>query len=117
MLEQRFAVRLVVVVRSDAQIRRVVDTAPDGFGDEPATYHSDVIFLKNPLTSAQAMKVVEQREGVDRAWASTGTLYFQRLSARRTQSRLSRIVGTPEYQLMTIRSWATTTKLRMLLDD
>ena len=27
-----------------------------------------------------------------------------------------RIVGTPEYQLMTIRSWSTTTKLLDLLD-
>ena len=34
----------------------------------------------------------------------------------RTQSRMSRIVGTPEYQQMTIRSWATTTKLLGLLE-
>lgn len=48
--------------------------------------------------------------------AGTGVLYFARLSARRTQSRMSRIVGTPEYQRMTIRSWATTTKLLGLLE-
>ena len=30
---------------------------------------------------------------------------------------MSRIVGTPEYQRMTIRSWATTTKLLALLDE
>jgi hypothetical protein len=30
---------------------------------------------------------------------------------------MSRIVGTPEYKQMTIRSWATTTKLLDLLDD
>jgi hypothetical protein len=29
---------------------------------------------------------------------------------------MSRIVGTPEYQQMTIRSWSSTTKLRGLLD-
>jgi uncharacterized protein (DUF1697 family) len=43
-------------------------------------------------------------------------LYFSRLSARRTQSRSSGIVGTPEYQLMTIRSWSTTKKLLALVD-
>ena len=48
--------------------------------------------------------------------AGPGVLYFARLSARRTQSRMSRIVGTPEYQLMTIRSWTTTTKLLGLLE-
>ena len=83
----------------------IVDKAPDGFGGDPDTYHSDVVFLKAPLTSRQAMRVVELREGVDQAWPGTGVVYFARLSARRTQSRMSRIVGTPEYQQMTIRSW------------
>jgi hypothetical protein len=44
-------------------------------------------------------------------------VYFARLSAQRTKSRMSRIVATPEYQLMTIRSWATATKLLAVLDD
>jgi uncharacterized protein (DUF1697 family) len=116
-LERRLKIPLVAVVRSRAQIRKVIDSAPDGFGAQPKKYHSDAIFLKKPLTSGQAMKVVDLREGVDRAWPGTGVIYFQRLSARRTQSRMSRIIGTPEYQQMTIRSWATTTKLLSLLDE
>lgn len=115
-LERRFGIPLVVVVRSHAQLRNVVAKAPEGFGSEPDTYHSDVLFLKAPLTARQAMAVVARREGVDEAWPGTGVLYFARLSARRTQSRMSSIVGTPEYQRMTIRSWSTTTKLLDLLD-
>ncbi len=117
MLARRLGMPLVVVVRSHRQLRRVVDEAPDGFGQEPETYHSDVIFLKSSLSSQQAWKVVEQREEVDQAWAGTGVLYFARLSERRAQSRMSRIVGTPEYQQMTIRSWSTTTKLLDLLNE
>ena len=116
MLERRFKIPLVVVVRSRAQMRKVVDRAPTGFGAKPDTYHSDAIFLKHPLTSAKAMRVVVEREGVDQAWPGTGVIYFARLSAKRTQSKMSRIVGTPEYQQMTIRNWATTTKLVALLD-
>jgi uncharacterized protein (DUF1697 family) len=116
MLERRFGVPLVVVVRSDRQLRGVVDDAPKGFGAKPDTYHSDVIFLKGPLTSQQAMRVVQLRDGVDQAWPGRGVLYFARLSERRTQSYMSRIVGTPEYQQMTIRSWSSTTKLLGLLD-
>jgi uncharacterized protein (DUF1697 family) len=115
-LERRFGVPLVVVVRSHAELRAVVDGAPDGFGEEPGTYHSDAIFLKAPLTGRQAIRVLEPREGVDRAWPGKGVLYVARLSARRAQSRLGRITSTPEYQQMTIRSWATTTKLLGLLD-
>jgi uncharacterized protein (DUF1697 family) len=117
MLEGRFGIPLVVVVRSHAHIRTVVHSAPDAFGAKPKTYHSDVIFLKEPLTSKKAMKVIELREGVDQVWPGPGVIYFERLSARRSQSRMSRIVGTSEYQQMTIRSWATTTKLLDLLDD
>jgi uncharacterized protein (DUF1697 family) len=116
MLERRFGVPLVVVVRSHAQLRSVVTSAPAGFGAEPDTYHSDAIFLRSPLTPARVMKIVRLREGVDQAWPGRGVVYFARRSAERTKSRMSSIVGTPEYANMTIRSWATTTKLLALLD-
>ncbi len=116
MLERRLGVPFVVVLRSHRQLRTIVEKAPDGFGAEPRTYHSDVIFLKAPLSSQQAMRVVALRDGVDQAWPGAGVIYFARLSERRAQSRMSRIVGTPEYARMTIRSWATTTRLLGLLD-
>jgi uncharacterized protein (DUF1697 family) len=115
-LERRFGLPLVVVLRTERQLRAVVEGAPEGFGQRPEEFHSDVVFLKAPLTSAQAMRVVQLREGVDQAWPGRGVVYFARLSARRTASRMGRIIGTPEYQRMTIRSWATTTKLLALLD-
>ena len=116
-LERRFGVALVVMLRSHRQLRDVVDNAPDGFGAQPDTYHSDVIFLKAPLSAKQAMHVVKLRDGVDQAWPGTGVVYFARLSERRTQSRMSSIVGTPEYQRMTIRTWTTTSKLLQLADE
>ena len=113
----RFGVPIPVVVRSHRQLRAVVEKAPAGFGMQPDAFYSDVVFLKTPLTARQAMTVVQVRDGVDQAWPGTGVVYFARLSARRTESRLAKIVGTPEYQRMTIRSWATTTKLLARLDD
>ena len=117
LLEARFKVPLVVVVRSEKQLRATASGAPKGFGTEPGKYHSDAVFLKGPLTAAKAMKVVEKKEGVDDAWAGTGVVYFRRLSEKRTASRMGRMVGTPEYQLMTIRSWQTVVKLLALLDE
>ena len=116
MLERRFGFPFVVVVKSHRQLSNVVDKAPKGFGGTPETCHSDVLFLKGQLSSRQVMRVVELREDVDQAWAGSGVVYFARVSARRTQSRMSRIVGTPEYQQLTIRSWTTTTKLLDLLE-
>ena len=43
-------------------------------------------------------------------------IYHQRLSSRRTKSRLNRIMATPFYKAMTIRNWATTSKLLEMLE-
>lgn len=117
MLQRRLGVELVVVVRSHSQVRNLVAKSPQGFGEQPDLYHSDVIFLKSPLSPNRAMGIVKLREGVDQVWPGTGALYFARLSERRTQSKMGSIVGTPEYKLMTIRSWSTTTRLLGLLGE
>ena len=79
---------------------------PKGFGDHPETYHSDAIFLMG-IDAPTAMKVFDPRPGVDEVWPGSGVIYSQRLSAQRTKSRLGKIVGTPAYKSMTIRSWTT----------
>jgi uncharacterized protein (DUF1697 family) len=104
-----------VLVLTHDQLRTVIRQKPDGFGDEPQKYHSDAIFLMD-ISPADAMAVFRPREGVDRVWPGPGVVYSQRLSAERTKSRLSRIMLSPLYQSMTIRSWSTTTKLLELLD-
>lgn len=116
-LRRRLGLDLVVVVRSDIQMRNIVDRSPDGFGEEPDRYHFDVVFLKQPLTPKRALRAVELREGVDRVWPGTGVLYFSRLSERRSQSRLSRLASTKVYKQMTIRNWNTTTRLLELVED
>jgi uncharacterized protein (DUF1697 family) len=116
MLERRFGLRLVVVVRSHDDLRRVVDAAPAGFGAKTDDHHYDIIFLKAPLTSDRAVDVLRPREGVDQVWSGEGVVYFSRLSARRTESRLSRVASTSEYSLMTIRNWNTTTTVLARLD-
>ncbi|CAN5160531.1 DUF1697 domain-containing protein [soil metagenome] len=115
-LEKAFGVPLVVVVRSHRQLQAVVDKAPDGFGTDPGTYYSDALFLKAPLTATQVMGIVKLRDGVDQAWPGTGVVYFARLGAERTKSKMSSIVGKPEYRQLTIRNWATTVKVLALLD-
>ena len=67
------------------------------------------------IGSAEAMPVFRPKEGVDKVWPGDGVIYSQRLSALRTKSRLSRIVGTPAYQSMTIRNWNSTIKLLELM--
>ena len=114
-LSARFGMELKVVLLTDALLKEVIDGAPRGFGGED--YRCDVIFLRKPVTVKAAFALIETREGVDQAWAGKGVLYFSRLAAKASGSRLSKIVALPEYQNMTIRSWSTTKKLAGLMDE
>ncbi|VEG58521.1 pyridoxamine 5'-phosphate oxidase family protein [Mycolicibacterium aurum] len=116
LLTERLESPPVAVVRSHRQLRSVVVDAPAEFVERTADHHRDVVFLKAPLTAERAMGVVQLRDGVDDAWAGPGVVYFSRLIAEKAKSRMSRIVGTPEYRLMTIRNWATTSAMLRVLD-
>lgn len=105
-------IRVAVLPR--ARIEAVVKHRPRGFGDEPAKYHSDAIFLMG-IDANDALAVFSPRAGVDTVWPGDGVIYHHRLSARRVQSRLNRIVGTPAYASMTVRSWQTTVALFELM--
>jgi uncharacterized protein (DUF1697 family) len=103
-----------VAVLSAAELEAVVKRRPKGFGAEPTKYHSDAVFLMG-IDAAKALTVFSPRDGVDTVWPGKGVIYSQRLSAERTRSRLNRIVGTPAYRSMTIRSWQTTLALLDLM--
>jgi uncharacterized protein (DUF1697 family) len=115
-LSKAFAYQSRVVVRSLAQMKKTVANAPRGFGRQPTVSRYDVVFLKDPLTPAEALKSVTIKPGVDRVWDGEGVLYCSRLISKATQSRLGRMVGTPAYQYMTIRNWNTTVKLLGLMN-
>ena len=99
-----------VLVLSRAQLEAVIAGRPKGFGDEPRLYHSDAVFLMG-VDTAEAMPAFSPRQGVDVVWPGEGVVYSQRLSAQRTKSRLNRIMSSPMYKSMTIRSWQTTMAL------
>jgi uncharacterized protein (DUF1697 family) len=114
-LTRRFGTELKVVLLTESELKAVVEGAPNGFG--APSHRCDVLFLRKPLTAKKAFSVVETKEGVDSAWMGPGVIYFARLAAKASSSRLPRLVVRPEYQEMTARSWSTTTKLLALLDS
>ena len=103
-----------VLVLSRKQFQAVIERKPKGFGEQPEKYHSDAIFLMD-IDAAQAMSVFDPREGVDKVWPGDGVIYSQRLSAERSKSRLGKIMASPLYKSMTIRSWNTTLRLLDIL--
>ena len=114
-LRQRFGTDIVVLVRSRDELAKVVAKAPKGH-DSPKL-RSDVIFLKHPLTAKQAMaKVPELNDDVDVIAAGAGVLYFSRVKATATKTRIQKFLSMPIFKQMTVRTWGTTTKLLALMD-
>jgi uncharacterized protein (DUF1697 family) len=115
MLEARFEIPILVVVRSRDELAATIAAAPPDLGSD--TLRSEVFFLKHPLTAEVAYaEVPELREGVDSIAPGPGALYFSRLAAQATKTRIARLMGMPIFQQMTVRSWRTSTRLLQLLD-
>jgi len=53
-----------VVIVSHEQLKNAVKHAPSGFGRKPAKYRYDVVFLRKPLSPAEAMKSVTAKDTV-----------------------------------------------------
>jgi uncharacterized protein (DUF1697 family) len=103
-----------VLAISSRQLQAMIDDRPKGFGDQPSKFHSDAIFMMD-ITVKEAMTAFSPKEGVDTLWPGKGIIYHQRLSAERTKTRLNRMMSSPLYLSMTMRSWGTTLKLMDLL--
>ena len=115
-LSEAFGFPALVVLRSHAQMGKVVKGAPAGFGEEPGEYRYDVVYLKEPLSVAEALRSVRTREDVDEARPGDGVIYFSRVISRASQSYLPKLASLPVYKRMTVRNWNTTTKLLTLMD-
>lgn len=96
------------------ELAAIIQEAPKGFGAQPDTYHSDIAFMLDE-PPADLLKVTSPQPEVDKVWEGKSVVYFQRVSALRTKSRMSRIASAPIYKSITIRSWSTTIKLLALL--
>jgi uncharacterized protein (DUF1697 family) len=115
-LSAAFGYRASVMLRSRKQMVDVVDSAPQGFGADLSRYRCDVMFLKPGIKPAAVVKDLPLAPGVDQVYAGPGVLYFSRLAAQASRSRLAKVVSMPIYQNMTIRNWNTTTAIFRLIN-
>ena len=116
MLEARFHFPILVVVRSRDELAATIAAAPANHGS--STLRSDVFFLKHPLTAEAAYaQLPELRKGVDAVALGPGAIYFSRLAAQASKTRITRLMSMPVYRQMTVRNWRTTTRLFQMLDE
>jgi hypothetical protein len=58
----------------------------------------------------------ELREGVDAVAPGPGAIYFSRVAAHATKTRIQRFMALPVFQQMTVRTWRTVIRVLDKLD-
>jgi len=107
-----------VLVLEHAMFKKAVAQAPKEFGTDNGRYRYYVLFIMD-TSPREAMKDIDVRPGVDAAWQGAAAIYYRLpslTSPDATKSYLNKVTQKPIYKLITMRNWATTTKLLTLLD-
>jgi uncharacterized protein (DUF1697 family) len=115
-LERRFNLPIAVVVRSRAELGRVVDAIPSSWiGNERLRVY--VAFLRRALDGRKLARELQPREGVDELVATKSALIWATRRDALTRSGMQKITAVAAYKDMTLRNLNTTLKLRELLAD
>jgi uncharacterized protein (DUF1697 family) len=115
-LTTTFGHEVPVFLRSQAQLKKIVTQAPAAWKTGQRALRQNVAFLRPPLTAKRALAEIDPKPGVDSVDAGDGVVYMSTVITRLTQSRLPKIVGTPIYADMTVRSYSTCQKILALME-
>jgi uncharacterized protein (DUF1697 family) len=104
-----------IVLVSQAQLKTIVSDAPAGWARR-LDLRRNIAFLRPAVTASQALKQVQAVSGVDSVRAGRGVLYMATVINQVQKSGLRKLVGTPAYAEMTIRTYGTCQKILALME-
>jgi uncharacterized protein (DUF1697 family) len=117
-LEKDHRLASTVVVRSEAEIARVVkaiDTTWKGAPDPQWKYN--VMFLRPRVDAPRVLSGIALKPDIEKAVYCPGTLLWSARLSAFNRTAMKKIVGTPLYQEMTIRNVNTTRKILALMRE
>ena len=107
-----------IVALPQKTFKNVVAQAPKEFGKNNSKYRYFVLFIMGTRAS-KAMKEIDVREGIDKAWQGAAAIYYRLpslTSPHATKSYLNKVAQKPIYAAISMRNWKTTTKLLEILE-
>lgn len=109
-LSQAFGFELRIVLRSENEIKKILDEVPDEWKKENdlRTY---IAFIKEPMTSEEVLKEIEIKDGVDSVKKGIGVVYLSTQLNGITKSSFTKLVGKKSYKYLTIRNYTTSKKI------
>jgi uncharacterized protein (DUF1697 family) len=113
-LERRFRLPITVVVRSRAEVGRIVKAIPAKWiGND--SLRVNVAFLRRRLDGRKLARELPPKEGVDEVVATRSAVIWATRRDALTRSGMQKLVGDWAYKDLTLRNVNTTLKLHELL--
>jgi uncharacterized protein (DUF1697 family) len=114
-LSQTLGIDSGVVLLSHHQLKTVVDEAPAAW-KRTNRLRCNIAFLRPPVTPAQVLSAIDARPGIDSVKAGKGAVYLATELSALTKSGLRKLIGTPVYRELTIRTYGTCQKILALME-
>jgi uncharacterized protein (DUF1697 family) len=109
-LEERTGMPIKVLVMDHAGLKKLVGAIPRNWVDDK-TMRTYVLLLWKELNDRKILERLPVRPGVDNVRYAPGAVIWQVARNDIAKSRMSKLIGTPDYKLITIRSANTMRKL------
>jgi len=103
-----------VVLLSQAQLKVIVANAPAGWA-RGAHLRRNIAFLRPSVTAANVLNQLAPKPGVDSVKAGKGVVYMDTAISSLQKSGLRKLIGTPVYRELTIRTYGTCQKVLALM--
>jgi len=91
-VSQTFSYTARIVVRSYAEMQKVVSDAPEDW-DKRTDLRCNIAFLKEPITAGEVVQEIELKEGIDIVKTGEGVLYLSTLLSGLTKSALIKLTS------------------------
>jgi len=114
-IEEDFGLRVKVLLRDIASIRRLATAIPDTWTTDK-TMRTNVLFLWEHVDSPDVVDQLPVRDGVDDIMYSPGAIVWRYDADNATRSGMGRLVGTDLNRAMTVRNSNTVRKLALLME-
>ena len=112
-LEKSTGMPIMVLVTDHKALKKLVAAIPRDWVDDK-TMRTYVLMLWKELDDGKILERLPVRPGVDNVRYAPGAVIWQVARKDIAKSRMSRMMGTPDYKQMTIRSVNTMRKLNEL---
>jgi uncharacterized protein (DUF1697 family) len=115
LLTKTFRYDAKVVVRSKAEMARVVEGLPRPWKKVDPAVRYYVMFLRHEVDSEDILDDLAPKPELEQVWYGPGVLYWSARFEDLTRTAMTKVASSPIYKHMTIRNLNTTKKLHELL--